>query len=139
MRRFGLEDRCHWLDHLPADQLSGPYNAADCLLLPSRHENFGNVVVEALACDCGVLISDCVGVADSIRTCPGVRIIPRTTQSWRENLLCILSSQRPGLLSREWVAHSFSIPSVAGRFKQTYNLIVKHPHLGEDLMRFSHS
>lgn len=139
LRRFGLEDRCHWLDHLPADQLSGPYNAADCLLLPSRHENFGNVVVEALACGCGVLISDRVGVADSIRTCPGVHIIPRTTQSWRENLLCILASQRPGLLSREWVAHSFSIPSVAGRFKQTYNLIVKHPCIGDDLIGFSHS
>jgi len=59
----GLAKRCHWFEHLPADQLAAPYNASDFLLLPSLHENFGNVVVEALAFCCGVLISDRVGVA----------------------------------------------------------------------------
>lgn len=125
-KRFGLEDRCHWLEHVPANQLSGPYNAADCLLLPSRHENFGNVVVEALACGCGVLISDRVGVADSIRLCPGVTICPRSTHNWIAHLNTILATKRPGLLSANWVANSFSKSSVARQAHQLYVSMVSH-------------
>ena len=124
--RFGLTDRCHWFEQLPAEQLCGPYNASDCLLLPSRHENFGNVVVEALACGSGVLISDRVGVADSIRSCPGVSISPRWTDSWISNLQQILTSKRPGIHSAEWVSNHFSQRLVATNAMQTYTSLVSH-------------
>ena len=58
LTRRGLADRVTQQATVPADSLGGLYNAADLLLLPSRHENFGNVVIEAMACGCGVLISD---------------------------------------------------------------------------------
>lgn len=124
--RAGLAGRCHWLDHLPADQLTAPYSAADCLFLPSRHENFGNVVVEALACGCGVLISDHVGVAKTIRSCPGVRISPRSSQLWTADLLDVLASKRPGALSATWVANSFSKPLLAIQAKNIYAAILNH-------------
>lgn len=108
IERAGLLDRCHWFEHLPANQLTCVYNASHCLLLPSRHENFGNVVVEALACGCGVLISDRVGVAESIRDCAGVSISPRSVKRWSAELELILSSERPSILSAEFVAHTFS-------------------------------
>ena len=126
LRRLGLSDRAHWLDYIPADQLSGPYNASDFLLLPSRHENFGNVVVEALACGCGVLISDRVGVADGIRQCPGVTISPRSTQCWIAALGRVLASDRPGHLSAEWVRNSFSQLLVAKQAEKIYASIVNH-------------
>ena len=126
LTRFRLDSRCHWLDYQPAEQLSGPYNAADCLLLPSRHENFGNVVVEALACGCGVLLSDRVGVAETVRSCPGVTISPRSTEYWTRHLLNILDSKRPGTLSSRWVAHSFSKPLIAKQAKNIYSSILMH-------------
>ena len=124
--RSRLANRCHWLDHLPADQLLGPYNAADCLLLPSRHENFGNVVIEALACGCGVLISDHVGVADSIRSCPGVSIVPRSTNLWIANLSNILAAKRPGFHSAKWVANNFSKSLVARQAMQIYSSLLSY-------------
>lgn len=126
MRRFGLDDRCHWLQHLPAEQLSGPYNAADCLLLPSHHENFGNVVVEALACGCGVLISDQVGVAESVQECPGVSIVPRSTLLWLAQLEIILSSTRPGILASRWVSNHFSQALIASQAKDIYASLLTH-------------
>ena len=126
LNRVGLGHRCHWLEHLPTNKLIGPYNAADCLLLPSRHENFGNVVVEALACGCGVLISNHVGVAESIRACPGVRITPRSTHRWITQLGDVLQSQRPGSHSAQWVVQSFSKPYVAMQAQQIYASIVRH-------------
>jgi len=125
-RQIGLEHRCHWFDHLPAEQLCGPYNAADCLLLPSRHENFGNVVVEALACGCAALISDRVGCADSIRSCPGVLISPRSAEKWLINLNQVLSSKRPGNLSAAWVQQRFSQTLVALQSMQIYTSILSN-------------
>ena len=126
MERHDMGARCHWFEHLPSEQLSGPYNAADWLLLPSRHENFGNVVIEALACGCGVLISDRVGVGESILSCPGVRISERSSQRWIADLTQCLISKRPGILSAEWVAHSFSTPLVARQAKSMYVSILNH-------------
>ena len=123
---MGLADRCHWLDHLPAEQLAGPYNAADCLLLPSRHENFGNVVVEALACGCGVLVSDRVGVAEAMRACPGVNISTRSSVSWISHLHNILSTNKPSHLSAEWVFNHYSTSLVARQAIQTYDRILNH-------------
>lgn len=123
---MGLGERCHWLQHLPANQLAGLYSAADLLLLPSRHENFGNVVVEALMCGCGVLISDRVGVGEFIRSCPGVTISPRSISHWIQNLDRLLSSVRPGRSSADWVANSFSQSRVACNAKQIYTSILTH-------------
>ena len=126
LMRIGLADRCHWLEHLPADQLAGSYNAANCLLLPSRHENFGNVVVEALACGCGVLVSDRVGVAEAIGACPGVSISSRSSMRWIAHLHDILSSKKPSHLSAEWVTNHFSKSLVARQAIRTYERILKH-------------
>ena len=53
LNQLGLSERVTQLKSQPATELGPIYNAADLLLLPSRHENFGNVVVEAMACGCG--------------------------------------------------------------------------------------
>lgn len=122
----GLGERCHWLQSLPAEQLSGPYNAADCLLLPSRHENFGNVVVEALACGCGVLISDRVAVSESVQACPGVKVSSRSISSWVTSLQCVLASKRPGILAAQWVVNHFSQVLVTRQAKQIYLSLISH-------------
>ena len=105
---YGLADRAHWLPALPADHLIGPYNAADWLLLPSRHENFGNVVIESLACGCGVITSDKVGVSDMIEGSPGVFIARRELATWTHALEAALHSKRPGALSETFVKEYFS-------------------------------
>ena len=124
LNQMGLSDRVHWLDPLPADQLVGPYNAADWLLLPSHHENFGNVVVEALACGCGALISDTVGVAEMLDRCLGVIVTPRTTLGWSLSIKEALTSSRPGLLSSSWVINRFSTRLVAQNAKHIYSSLL---------------
>ena len=56
---FGEEiaSRVLWPGMLEGDLKWGAYHAADAFILPSHTENFGIVVVEALACGLPVLIS----------------------------------------------------------------------------------
>ena len=51
---------------LEGDLKWGAFYAADAFVLPSHQENFGVAVVEALACEVPVLISDKVNISPDI-------------------------------------------------------------------------
>ena len=126
LRLLGLEGRCHWFDSLPADQLLGPYNASDWLLLPSRHENFGNVAAEALACGCGVLLTHNVGCAEMLRSCKGVRTFPRTVTAWNVAISTILDEPRPGISASRFIQDLLAVQSVAKRVSDTYQSLMAY-------------
>ena len=109
----GISERAQYSNSLPPSELIGPYNAADCLLLPSRHENFGNVVVEALACGCPTLITPKVGVGEHVKKCPGVQISPRQPELFLQTLIQMLASPRPNHASEYWVKDRFSSQAIA--------------------------
>jgi glycosyltransferase involved in cell wall biosynthesis len=54
------------LGKLPHEELPGLYRWADALVLPSRFDSFGLVVLEALACGLPVIVSDRVGAKDFV-------------------------------------------------------------------------
>ena len=58
----GVENRITWTGMLTGDKKWGAFHAAEVFVLPSHSENFGIVVVEALACRLPVLISDKVNI-----------------------------------------------------------------------------
>ncbi len=63
--RLGLTDRVVFLGHV--DDLSEVLPAADVLLLPSLHESFGLVALEAMACGVVPVVTDRGGAADFIQ------------------------------------------------------------------------
>ena len=124
LKSCGLDNRCHWFASVPSSELLGPLNAADWLLLPSRHENFGNIVIEALASGCGVAVSNSVGVRESLASCSGIRNGVRTTDTWSSILFDLLDSHRPGALSESWVKDRFSQHAIASQLLTLYDRII---------------
>lgn len=59
---LGIADRITWAGVLSGDAKWGSLHSSEMLLLPSRGENFGIAVAEALACGVPVLISDKVNI-----------------------------------------------------------------------------
>lgn len=47
---LGVEDRIHWMQYVPDEDLANVYRAAAVFALPSRYEPFGIVAIEAMAC-----------------------------------------------------------------------------------------
>jgi glycosyltransferase involved in cell wall biosynthesis len=62
------------------------YSAGDLFVLPSYHENFGNVVLEALSCECPVLISDQVAILEYLEGISGVVVRRRDLSLWSSAL-----------------------------------------------------
>jgi glycosyltransferase involved in cell wall biosynthesis len=60
--RRGITGRITWTGMVGGDLKWGAYHAAEAFILPSHQENFGIVVVEALACGLPVLISNQVQI-----------------------------------------------------------------------------
>tara|TARA_R110002074_G_C12555300_1_gene667054 strand:+ start:6878 stop:8032 length:1155 start_codon:yes stop_codon:yes gene_type:complete len=58
----GLKDRVFWLGMIAGNVKWGAFRAAEAFILPSHQENFGIVVVEALACSTPVLMTDKVNI-----------------------------------------------------------------------------
>jgi len=58
-----LPDRIDWIGSLPMTQVRKEMKAADCLVLPSRHDGWGAVVSEALMSGTPAIVSDGCGAA----------------------------------------------------------------------------
>jgi len=54
----------HFLQGIPFEEVVYHYNAADVLLLTSRHEGSPNVIKEAMACNCPIVATAVGDVAD---------------------------------------------------------------------------
>lgn len=74
--RAGVHDRVHFLGMLIGRVKIAALTDADLLVLPSRQENFANVVIEALAVGTPVVISDQVNLAPVIKSARVGAVVP---------------------------------------------------------------
>lgn len=122
---LGLDSHVTWITTVPPTELFKIFRQSDWLLLPSRHENFGNVVIEALLSGCGAIISDKVGVASELSDCPGATVLPRDTNSWADALTSATHSNRPGSSASEFVYSNYSIQAVSELAQALYEQILQ--------------
>ncbi|MHC5765041.1 MAG: glycosyltransferase [Nostoc sp.] len=108
-----LLDRVIFLERCEPKILPAIYCAANLFVLPSRHENFGNVIVESLACGCPVLISDKVGLHDEVAEGGVGWVRSRVASEWTEAIGELIQfpskMQTIKFNSRAWIENLFSI------------------------------
>lgn len=66
--RFGVSERIAFTGSVHGADKAALLANARMLVLPSYSENFGNVVIEAMAAGCPVIVSRAVGLADAVQS-----------------------------------------------------------------------
>ena len=118
---LGLAERVTFHSTVPESQLRAIYSAGDLFILPSCHENFANTVLEALTCECPVLISDQVGISGDLLGINGVVVRKRDISLWREALKGALDGQADFKIStgdRPELERRFSIANCARKMTE---------------------
>ncbi len=94
-----------WLGRIPQPEVPALIAGVDCLVLPSRHDGWGAVVVEALMVGTPVICSDRCGAAGVVDACGSGGVFPSgDLESLVMHLEKAMSSGRPTPKSRASLA-----------------------------------
>jgi glycosyltransferase involved in cell wall biosynthesis len=109
----------------PHEQLPELLSAADAIVLPSSREQFGQALVEGMACGLPAIATRCFGpasIVDDGRT--GWLVEPDDERELREALVAVVNDDRErlrrGLAAREAVTRRYAWTSVAASVAETF-------------------
>jgi glycosyltransferase involved in cell wall biosynthesis len=128
LRRFvedrGLGDRVHFLGFVSGPLKVSLYQAADVFVLPSHHESWGFVALEALACETPVITTRACNIWPELEASGGAVTVEPTPQAMAGALRRIAEDpaarnamRRSG---RAWVMEAFDADRVTVRYEELY-------------------
>jgi glycosyltransferase involved in cell wall biosynthesis len=127
-RSEGVADRLTFLGPVSDEYKWALYENAEMFILPSYSENFGNVVAEAMAMACPVVITPDVGLAKLVRevgcgiiTPAEPRVLAQAITDLRHNEL---QRKRMGALGRQAAIERLSWAGVAAQMEAEYYRIL---------------
>lgn len=137
IEREGVEDHIAFLGELAASHLRNWYATADIVVLPSRTEGLGRVLLEAQAMGKPVVSYDVGGICEAVRDASGGILVEKgNVPALAERLLELLEDpgrrDLMGQRGREHVIAHFSLTSLVERHEQFYRRFAK---CGADLGR----
>lgn len=128
---LGLQSRVYFLGLLTGDELLQLYSDADLLTLLSARENFGMVVLEAMAACLPVLVGREVGLAQEVYAAGAGCVVgdqpDEIARAWADLITNRTRRSRCGEQGRLLVARSFSTEAVAKRMLALLEEIVAQP------------
>ncbi len=118
---YGLKDLVEF--YMAVDEIQNIYNSFDLFALPSHHEGTPNVLLEAMACECGCLISEGANSDNFLDDC--FVFDERKSASLIQKILFArgLSSDEmriAGKKNRDYVKANFSIENTVCQYQTIY-------------------
>ena len=115
-----------------SDKVSLLLKASDLLVLPSRSEGFGNVIIEAMATGLPVIISEMDGIAYDLIE-PGQQgFVVRDVKELADRIICLLKNDeeliRMGRNSRERALEKFDLVNICDNYISLYEKLIRSGH-----------
>lgn len=121
---MGIEHRVRWLGHVDQSGIHFLMSKAAMLVLPSLSENFGNVVVEAMATGCPVIVTSGVGAKDCVVEGDAGLVVENNPSSLADGIRLLLGNevlrQRLGQNGRNYTAAHLTWRQISARAQVIY-------------------
>jgi glycosyltransferase involved in cell wall biosynthesis len=128
VRQLGLSDRVAILGSVPPSQRWWLYDGAAVFVLPSRSENFGVVVAEAMARSTPVLVTEPVQAAEHVRRAGAGLVVPMQVSKIATDLEVLLANSElraaMGRKGEQYSQEYFSWARIAGLVVSTYRAVM---------------
>jgi len=122
---LGLQGRVHFTGFVTGEEKDTLLQGSDIFALPSRHENFGIAVLEALMAGLPVLIASGVAIEEFVRKIGAGVIVEPSSEAVEAALRCMIAGGAVGADERgrisEATASAFSWESIARELIDKYN------------------
>ena len=126
-RTHGVEQRVIFSGPVMNRDKKALLKAAKVLTLPSYSENFGNVVLEAMAVGCPVVVTPQVGLADVVTKCGAGLVVEGKPENIARAIQQILGDSKTraemGDNGRKTVKERYTWNSIATQMEQVYQKI----------------
>jgi glycosyltransferase involved in cell wall biosynthesis len=126
---LGLGDRVSFVGHKSHSEVARHMAESAAVVLPSRAESFGAVLVEALACGTPVVATACGGPEDIVRESVGVLVPPEDPQALADGITDVLRQPErfePEAL-RQYALSHFSWEATVGMIEGEYARALGQP------------
>lgn len=120
----GVRDQILVFPQAGREGLRAVYSAASVFVLPSHHENFANSVIEAVVCECPVLVSETVGVGEELVKLGMASVLPLEVDVWVNALRSVQKKHDALVGQRERLKVLFSENSVAEKMVEFYQKVL---------------
>lgn len=120
---YGVEHRLEFVGSVHGEQKRRLYREAQLMVLPSYSENFGIVVLEALAEACPVVVTEEVGAKDIVTASGGGLVTsgePAHLAAAINKLLADPTRKSRGEKAAQYVRANYSWNSIAGQMEKAY-------------------
>lgn len=123
--KLGLSGVVTFLGHVEGIEKVSLFQAADLFVLPTSQENFGFVLVEALACETPAITTRGCDIWPELESCGGAVIAEQTVEGFvrgiRELLADPARCEGMGQAGRSWVLEALDANAIATQFETMYN------------------
>jgi len=128
VRTEGLTNRVHFIGPVDDVHKWALYENATLFVLPSYSENFGNVVAEAMAMACPVIVTPEVGLASFVEECQAGVVSQGEPELLAASIRFLLDNptlrMEMGHRGRQAVAQKLSWDAIASRMETTYRAAI---------------
>ncbi len=121
-----ISDKIEWLGRISREKAIQEYQACDAFILTSRHESFGVVFIEALACGKPVIATRCGGPEIIVNKNNGILVTVGDTEEIKKAIMFIVenSSKFKSSIIRKDFIKRFSKKSVVKQIVGVYKTII---------------
>lgn len=126
-QELGCDDRIHWKGAVDRNKVPSLFQECDAFILPSRHESFGIVYIEAMACGKPVIATRCGGPEHFVHEENGILIPVENPEAAAEAILEMANRihQFDAATIRKQILERFSKKTVTGLIMKTYQDILQ--------------
>jgi glycosyltransferase involved in cell wall biosynthesis len=134
--KLGLREHVAFLGLVTGDDKVSLYRAADAFVLPTRHENFGLVLTEAMACGTPVVTTHGTDIWRELREQAGQRVVDENTPKEIAAAVGELLAKSPeertaiGSPGRAWVFNTLAVEPLAQKYEELYRGLCLTPSPG---------